>query len=282
MWLPWQPAMAIAAALAVTAMVTRPGGRGWLAVIRAFAREAALIFFLYAIWQRAGSLSVMHVSGARSRGLSIWHFERALHFPSELSIERAFLHHSWAIQLMNGYYAIAHVPALVIFLIWLFTWHRENYGPWRDTIALTTGACLLIQLVPVAPPRMFTDLGFVDAAKLFDQSVYGAVGSGIADQLSAMPSVHVGWAVIVGVAVVTVSRSKWRWLVLLHPAMTILAVTATANHWWLDGVVAVLIMIAAMGLDRAVRTAYARRRSRPVVQADVVAEPVLAPAEPPA
>ena len=262
MWLPWQPAIAIAATFAVLAYVVRPTGATWRVVLRAFAREAALIFLLYAIWQIAGTLSVMHVDGAQARGRSIWNLERTLHFPSELSVERAFLHHSWAIQFMNGYYAIAHVTALVVFLIWLFTWHRDRYGPWRNTIALTTGACLLIQLVPVAPPRMFTDLGFIDAAKIYGQSVYGPVGSGMADQLSAMPSVHVGWAVIIAVAAVSVSKSRWRWLALLHPALTVIAITATANHWWLDGVVAVMIMVAAIGLDQAAQIGRASCRER--------------------
>ena len=96
----------------------------------------------------------------------------------------------------------------------------------------------------MAPPRLLPELGFVDTAHLFGQSVYGAVvGEGSFDQLSAMPSVHVGWAVAIGLAVVLVSTSRWRWLVLAHPIITIYVVVVTANHWWLDGIVAVAILL---------------------------------------
>ena len=75
-----------------------------------------------------------------------------------------------------------------------------------------------------------------------------------------MPSLHVGWAVLVGVAAVLISSSRWRWLVLAHPVVTLVVVAATANHWWLDGVVAVVILGLAALLDRWVRGRLAARR----------------------
>ena len=111
-------------------------------------------------------------------------------------MQRWFLPYPSIIKFFNVYYATVHFPALIIFLIWCFFRHREHYPSVRNTVAILTAACLLIQLIPVAPPRMFANLGFVDTALRYGQSVYGAVGSGFADQLSAMPSVHVGWAVL--------------------------------------------------------------------------------------
>ena len=57
-----------------------------------------------------------------------------------------------------------------------------------------------------------------------------------------MPSIHVGRAVIVAAAVIALTRSRWRWLAILHPLLTSYAVVATANHFWLDGLVAVLLV----------------------------------------
>jgi hypothetical protein len=65
-----------------------------------------------------------------------------------------------------------------------------------------------------------------------------------------MPSVHVAWAAIVTLAVVTATTSKWRWLVVAHFVLTVLAVTVTANHWWLDGIVAVLLLWFAVVVQR--------------------------------
>jgi len=168
-------------------------------------------------------------------------------------------HPLW-IQAANGYYAIAHVPAVIALLLWAFIRHRDRYPHLRNVLALLTGACLAVQLVAVAPPRMFPGLGFVDSGHLYGQSVYTAVGTGVSDQLSAMPSLHVGWAVLVGLTVVMVSTSRWRWLVLAHPVLTLIVVAATANHWWLDGVVAVAILAAAAVLDRRVTDVLRSRR----------------------
>ena len=61
-----------------------------------------------------------------------------------------------------------------------------------------------------------------------------------------MPSVHVGWALIIAIAVITVSRSRWRWLAAGYPALTLLVVVVTANHFWLDGIVAGLLVAAVL------------------------------------
>ena len=79
-------------------------------------------------------------------------------------------------------------------------------------------------------------------AARYGESVYAAVGPVAgADQLSAMPSVHVAWSVIVAWAVITRTHSRWRWLILLHPAVTVFVVVATGNHFWADGIIAATI-----------------------------------------
>jgi hypothetical protein len=112
---------------------------------------------------------------------------------------------------------------------------------------------------------MYPQFGFVDVARLFDQSVYGPIGQGISDQISAMPSVHVAWAVWVGAVVVDAGTSRWRWLILAHPVATIFAVSATANHWWLDGIVASSLLALAVLAERS----FVRVKAR-VVQPMVV------------
>jgi len=144
--------------------------------------------------------------------------------------------------------------------VWLWFRHPTNYARWRNAGAVLTGACLLIQMIPVAPPRLLPQLGFVDTAVRYGQSVYGTGGIKIAPQLAAMPSVHVGWAVFIAVAVVAVSTSPWRWLIVLHPALTLFAVVSTANHWWLDGVVAAALLPMAMAVEALAAAMWARAR----------------------
>jgi membrane-associated phospholipid phosphatase len=125
-------------------------------------------------------------------------------------------------------------------------------------MVLFTASCLLVQFIPVAPPRMLAGDGMVDTAMRYGQSVYGSVAGFNADQLSAMPSVHVGWALLVALVVVQVSRSPWRWLALGYPALTVLAVVVTANHYWLDGIAAALILALVLLVQRASRVAAGR------------------------
>jgi hypothetical protein len=68
----------------------------------------------------------------------------------------------------------------------------------------------------------------------------------VANQFAAMPSVHFGWALLVGLGVILLTRGRWRWLALLHPAVTLLVITATANHYWLDSVVAAVLVVASL------------------------------------
>ncbi len=262
MWLPWQTAFQVAVLLAVVLIalaVWRPP-QHWLRVVRLTVGELVLMFTLYGIWQWVHERAVTKTAGAIDRASSLYDFEQAIHLPSELTVQNAFINHKLAMQFLNVYYGGAHVPAVGILLVWLFWRHRDRYGRVRWALALSIAGCLAIQTIPVAPPRFLPELGFVDAGLKYHLSVYGTGGSGISNQLAAMPSLHVGWAVLVGVAAVAIGSSRWRWLVLAHPVLTVLAVVATANHWWLDGVVAAMILGVAYLVVRLIEAGWQRAR----------------------
>jgi uncharacterized membrane protein YgcG len=213
---------------------------------------------LFALWQYAGSFAVLGPGGALGRARWIWNVERAAGLPSEAALQHVFLPHRLLTEFMNLYYAGLHFPVLIACMIWLFVAHRERYRRLRTTLVAFTGCCLLIQLIPVAPPRMLPGTGMVDTAVRYGQSVYSAHAGFDPDQLSAMPSVHVGWAILVAVAVIGAARTRWRWLALLYPVMTGLAVVVTANHFWLDGIVAALLLGAVLLVQAAGRRLLAR------------------------
>lgn len=263
--LSWQDAAVIAGILAAASVLGRLLARVLTSGSRVrtacgVAWEAGLLFGLYALWQFAGSFTVMSRNGGLARGQWVWHAERVLHLPSEAAVQRLFLPHPLIIQAFNLYYDILHFPVLIGCLIWVYAWHRADYPRIRTVVALFTAASLAVQLIPVAPPRLLPGVGMVDTAFKYGQSVYtwnnGALA---ADQYSAMPSVHVGWALIVALAVITVSRSRWRWLALVYPALTLLVVVVTANHFWLDGVAAAALVGLAVLVERMVTRARPRR-----------------------
>jgi len=261
MWIDWDVAAGISIVLGLAVVVARDVRGPWPIGLRATARELSLVLALYAVWQWAHGKAVTKVVGARDHAIWLYDLQHRLHIPDEIALQDAVLPHGWLVQLLNAYYALVHVPALIALLVWLFFRHRDRY-PWvRNTLALLTAGCLFLQTIPMAPPRMFPELGFVDTGLLYDQSVYGRGGSGISNQLAAMPSVHVGWALLVGLAAIVISPSRWRWLALVHPVLTVVAVTGTANHWYGDGIVAGMILVVALAIVWATDRAAARRRA---------------------
>ncbi len=258
--LSWQQAAVAAGSVAAASAALRLPRRPRLTSVAVAAQETALALGLFALWQYAGSFSVMGPGGALARADWIWRFERALHLPNEAAVQRLFLPYPLLIQFFNLYYDALHFPALIGCMIWLFARHRDSYRRWRTTVVAFTAACLLVQLIPVAPPRMLPAAGMVDTAVRYHQSVYAATAGFDADQLSAMPSVHIGWAILVAVAIIGTASSRWRWLAVLYPVLTTLAVVVTANHFWLDGIVAAAILAIVLAVQGLVRH---RRASAP-------------------
>lgn len=267
----WEQAWVTSAVLIVVGGVLATATNRRLRWLGAFAREAAVIGLLFGLWQLAGKLSVGGQLGAFGRAQWIRRFEADAHLPSEASVQHLVLGHHTLIQGANLYYASMHLTMMLVFLVWLFVRHRPDYRGVRQVMAWTTLGCLLVQLLPVAPPRMLP--GIVDTGMSYGQSVYA---NGLPfDQLSAMPSVHVAWAALIGWYVWKVSPSRWRFIGPLHAVLTVTVVVVTGNHWWLDGIVAVAILSVAAwgvyGVRRAWLAAHARLRPVPagVETADV-------------
>jgi hypothetical protein len=244
MWIAWNTAAYWAIGLLLFVLFVHRSRQPLVVGASNAARELVLVLSLYALWQYINTLTFRRVTGADEHGRWVWRFQRWVHLPSEVSLQHLVLPHGWLVQFFNGYYAIFHGPALIATLLWLFFRHRDKYSLVRNCTVLLTGLCLGIRLFPVAPPRLLPDLGFVDTGLLYSQSVYGTGTGGLSDQLSAMPSIHVAWALIVAFGVMTGTRSRWRWIAPAHLVLTVLAVTVTANHWWLDGIVPAILLAA--------------------------------------
>ncbi|MEU6971272.1 phosphatase PAP2 family protein [Kitasatospora aureofaciens] len=261
--LTWQTAGGTAVVLYggayAAARVRKPG-------VSALLREAGTLLALFTLWQLVGHLSVMSADHALDRASWIHRTEQVVGLPDEASWQAAVTPYPVLVRLANYYYAVMHFAVMLGVLFWVFVRHRARYAWVRNTVVIITAVCLLVQFIPVAPPRMLPGSGFVDVAAEYGQSVYGGAVGGVvvADQLSAMPSVHVAWCVLAAVAVVRVSRSPFRWLVVLHPVLTVAVVVVTANHFWADGIVAVAILLSAY----AVLALAARWRGRPSVETE--------------
>ena len=113
-----------------------------------FARESAVIAFLYSAWQFAADWSINGTTGAMARARWIDRTERSWHLPSEADLERPLLAHAWLGQVANVYYATMHFTGLFVLLLWMFLRHREQYGRVRTATAIFTG---LVAADPARP-----------------------------------------------------------------------------------------------------------------------------------
>lgn len=243
-WLPWRTAILLGALLLGAALVLRRIDRTRSASRTAL--EGALILGLYAAWQFLGTLRSGDLESALAAGRWVVSAQRAMGLPSEAAIQAIVLPHDAWVAVADWYYTSLHIPVFVITLVWVLIRHREDWAFARTTTALLTGACLLIQFKPLAPPRLLPELGIVDTAMLHGRSVYAAIPG--ANQFSAMPSVHIAWACLVALFIVVSARTSWRWLALAYPAMTFIVIIVTGNHFILDAVASVLLLGLAVGV----------------------------------
>lgn len=259
MWLPWQYSLwlAVAAAVVGLGLHVRTPPRRWFWV-RELARETAIFASLYTVWQRVGQLHASNDAvGAAQRGTAIAHLERALHLPGEGWTQHLALHSHLVVEGANWYYIVGHAPVMGVFLAWLYLRHRGDFARWRTVLAISCIAGELIQIVPVAPPRLALP-GVIDTGQAFGPAVYQSDGAGFAPQLAAMPSLHCVWAVTTGLAVFLIVRGRWRWLGPAHAILTVLVVTITGNHYWLDAVAGAALVLFGLAVHDG--SAYLRRR----------------------
>lgn len=261
--LTWQQAwwlcglLAVALLAARIAIGVRPVG-GRARFVLAAGTEISLLAGLDGLWILAGRPTAADPRGGFDRARALVRIQHDFFLPHEQNLVSALAPHKLLAQFANLYYASMHFTVMGILLVWLFWRHRDRYRDIRTWMVLFTACALCVQLIPVAPPRLMPELGFVDIAKLYGQSVYGGVGNFQPAQFSAMPSVHVGWALLTAWAVVAISTSRWRWIAPAHATLMCLVVVATANHWWGDGIVSGALLLIARGIQLSVRALLRR------------------------
>ncbi|MEV5908546.1 phosphatase PAP2 family protein [Streptomyces chartreusis] len=215
-------------------------------------RELLLVAGLFVVYKFGRRLATGHTDEAFRNADRVWDLERTLRLPGEGSVQNLLLHGDTLIHLANTYYATVHFPATVAFLVWLYLRRPAHYVRARRVLAAVTAAALLVHLTfPLAPPRMLAATGLVDTGHVYGPSVYGSPQTDhLSNQFAAMPSLHFGWALMVAIGLIVATRSRWRLLWLLHPLLTLLVIVGTANHYWLDAIVATAMLGIALAVIR--------------------------------
>ena len=157
--------------------------------------------------------------------------------------------------LANWIYIWGHWPVIIVTMTWLAWQHRDVFLRLRNGMLVSGGIGLVIfATYPVAPPRL-AQLGLVDTVTRSSDSYRVLQPPAFVNQYAAMPSLHYGWDLLVGIAIVTAATTTWLKVVgWLLPVAMAWAVVATANHFVLDVAAGALLAlvghVAALGLER--------------------------------
>jgi PAP2 superfamily len=195
----------------------------------------AIAFLLYFI-VRANVIDRPEVALENAR--HVVDFERTLGIFAEGAWQDAIIDHRLLVRLFNFVYFWLDFPLIAVLGLWMYFCRRAHYTFTRDAI-LFSGAIALISynLFPVAPPRLLPEIGLLDTLQIYNNASYQAQSTEFfVNPYAAMPSLHVGWALLVALGVTRALPGNRVILVLavLHVAAQSSSTVFSGNHYFLD------------------------------------------------
>lgn len=191
-------------------------------------------------------------------------FEAWLGIDYEHSVQAWMLRHPALIWFFDHYYVFAFFPILIVSAVCGYRTAPSAFHGARRVFAVSLAIALVIfMLLPLAPPRLLPSHGYVDTLMLYGPHYYGdssgaslfnAYGSipSMVNEYAAMPSMHVGWSMIAGWLLYVASGRRW-WVGVLAATHVILmetAVVATGNHYIVDGLAGMLVVMLSVVIVR--------------------------------
>jgi hypothetical protein len=209
--------------------------------------------------------------------------ERAVGLDVEPVLQAAVLDAEPLVALANWVYVFGHWPVLVAVLAWLALRHPLRFAELRGALLLSGAVgMVLFAVLPVAPPRLVDEgqlASMVDTVLEHSRAYRVLQPPAFTNQYAAVPSLHVGWDLLAGIAIVTTARRQWvRVLGGLLPVLMVLAVVVTANHFVVDAVAGAALAVGSLAVVRH----RARRRAARAPGAALHAAPVLVARQRPA
>jgi hypothetical protein len=222
-------------------------------------RELALLLAAWVVYSGARVFADGDLAGAAASGRRILEIEAFLGLDVEATWSSAAAARP-ALGLFASYwYASFHYVVTAAVLVWVYRSRHAAYARVRGAL-VASGALGLVGflLMPTAPPRLMPEPGLVDVlARYSGSGWWGDAASapkglgGLTNELAAMPSLHVGWAVWAAWAVWTLTGSTWtRVVAVAYATVSTLVVVVTGNHYVLDAVAGIAVTALAIAAAR--------------------------------
>ena len=210
--------------------------------------QIGLFLLAYLVYSAARFVTIGDLASATDNAHWIVDMQNSLGIGVEASVQGAF-EGTWMLWVLNHLYLIAQlgvIPAVLMFL------YRRNFGIYttlRNTILATWLISVPVYgLFPVAPPRL-AEIGITDTITAGGFDMSSSLTTSFYNELAAVPSLHVGFAVAVGFALFAALRNPvLRYGALLWGPVIGLAVVATGNHFVFDMIAGVAASILGYGL----------------------------------
>lgn len=223
--------------------------------------EALIVVVMDLIYESVRNASKAGPAQAYDNALQIMSWQRTLGINLEHGMQHWALNYRPLIVGANYYYGAVYVAATITILIYLYRRFPDSYPLWRNTLLFGTLLGLIgFAFYPLMPPRLLDvvgggNFGFVDTLVKYPTfwSFESPTMKAISNQYAAMPSLHCGWALWGMAALWGHLRSPWtKALAVFYPLATIYVVVITANHYFLDAVGGLIIMVVGHLIARVV------------------------------
>ena len=229
------------------------------------------MLWLYFVYDMINNLSNVKPERAIARAEEVLRLEQRLHLDCELWLNEWVVRHHTFATILGNFYNLAHIWVTLALIVFLWFKRRDKYADLRNALVLFNVICFVVfWTYPVAPPRMLA--GYVDVVET--TATLGSFHSGAlanaANQLAAMPSLHIAWALWVVVAILRTLRGNvWHVVAAVHLIVTVIATIGTANHFVLDLVAGAVTAVVGFALATlwadhgrpAIESSRARRRT---------------------
>jgi membrane-associated phospholipid phosphatase len=228
----------------MSSLAAQAGARGRAL---AAAREIAVIGLAALAYVVVRATTEGDLREAQANGKRILDVERAVHVDWEYGLQSFALAHRPLQTLANWVYIWGFWPVLAGAAVFLYARHTHAYLQLRNAVFLSALiGFVLFASFPVAPPRL-VDPKLVDT--ILDRATWyrSVLPSRLTDEYAAMPSLHVGWSLLVGAALGRAIRNPAAYaLAVVLPAAMALAVVVTANHYVADVLVGSAVAVLAL------------------------------------
>jgi membrane-associated phospholipid phosphatase len=172
----------------------------------------------------------------------------------EPAIQRWLIEHAMGVvRLANTFYTLGYFPVLILTGVLLYRFAPDRFHAFKLTFLLGLGFALVcFSLFPLAPPRMLPEVGFVDTQQFYGDGFYNhKFILSFYNPYAAMPSLHFGWALLVGIIAYSFRHWMLKLIGVLYPCCMILVIVTTGHHYFLDIVGGGVVISLAYALVKA-------------------------------